>query len=287
MLLKKAAEAPKDPSKEAPKVEGEIDPELDGIEAPPGDDKENSVAKNFERLRAKAKETKKKLLELEPEVATLREKVSKFEKGELIPDVLREKEQEIQRLSQYEKVVNLKSSKEYQEKYVKPLSESQAKLKEMFVDYGIPEESAKELVGKALSFDKQSELNSFLSEHFDALGAIEVKQLVNSAKAIQQEARKLEESPEETISNLVRESEAIRAAKDHERKVKVASTAKGAWAKELMQIRSEKKIPELIRHETDENFNKNIVDPILTQASTEYSRLITEIANAGLNCPSR
>jgi len=52
--------------------------------------------------------------------------------------------------------------------------------------------------------------------------------------------------------------------------------------KSLTKIRQDQKIPELVLRDGDEEYNNKIVRPILTQAATEYGKIITMLANKGL-----
>ena len=70
----------------------------------------NPGAEHFKKLRTSHREVKKTLAEKIREAEELKDKVTKYETGEIVPDLIRQKDEEIARLSSYEKLVNLKGS---------------------------------------------------------------------------------------------------------------------------------------------------------------------------------
>lgn len=267
-----------EPESEEPLKSSEVDPgdiEI-GEEVSPG-------AEHFEKLRGVYKETKKSLKTVQEENRALAEKVSNYESGEVVPEVLRQKDEEIVRLSRFEKLVNLKGSKEYREKYINPLNEKTTKLKEMFAEYGVPAEHLDHVVSKALTTTNRVDLNRFLQEHLgnDELGAIEAKELVVQAKAIQAKAIEAEKEPSQALEQLQSESAAVNQVRETERRQKITTTAQNSWLESLQDVRSEGKLTELIHKDNDPEFNKFYPDRILPQAAKEYGKIVTEMAKSG------
>lgn len=238
----------------------------------------NDKELNFKKVRETLKEKTNLLKQKDEELKTVSEKLKKYETGEVLPEVLSEKESEIERLRTYEKIVNLKGSVEYQEKYIKPISKIQEKINQIAADYDIPVD----VINDAVETTNQADLNRFLSDHFDNVGALEVKQLFTEMKNIQKEAQTAEKEPETAIQKLQQESAEIRQRVMQEKRVKLAGTVKNSWRNQLGRIHQEGKAKELISIEGDEEHNTNIVKPLLTAASQEYGKLVTMLADNGL-----
>jgi hypothetical protein len=233
---------------------------------------------HFKKLRLKVKETESTLKAVLAEKEDLKSQVEKYAKGEVIPEVLQQKEARIAELEHYEQLHNLKGSAAYKEKVAKPLEAKQARLKAIAEDYGIPEGTLTE----ALNFEKESELNGFLANHFDGVGAIEVKQLVTDMKNLHGQAAEMEKTPAQTLARIQQEQAQIEAAQDATRKNQLAASSRSAWIDALTNIRKDGRALELIRKENDNEHNTKFVDPILKQAAAEYGKFITAFAKAGI-----
>lgn len=248
------------------------------LEDPLFADVADTTAENFKKLRTKAKEVTKKAKELESENSTLKSKLTEYETGTVVPEVLQAKETEIQRLSYYEKLVNFKGSKEYQEKFVKPVTELQTRLGEIAKDYEVPEETIQE----ALTISNRAELNRFLTDHFDEVGALEVKDLVGKIKSIQTEAFEAEKAPSDTLARMQSESATIYEQQRSQRVGTVVNTARGAWVETLQSIQAEANIPELTTLSNNTEHNEKVVKPIRVAAATEYGKIVKMLAESGL-----
>lgn len=235
-------------------------------------------AQHFKKLRLKVKETESTLKAVQAEKEQLAQQVEKYVKGEVIPEVLQQKEARIAELEHYEQLHNLKGSAAYKEKVAKPLEAKQARLKAIADDYGIPEGTLTE----ALNFEKESELNGFLANHFDGVGALEVKQLVTDMKNLHGQAAEMEKTPAQTLARIQQEQAQIEAAQDTTRKNQLAASSRDAWVTALTNIRKDGRALELIRKENDSEHNTRFVDPILKQAAAEYGKFITAFAKAGI-----
>jgi len=273
--IKKQTEEPKkeELTPEPQKVEEPLDPEL-------ADD--SNYQENYKKLKTKFKETKASLTQLQTEKETLTTDLEKYKTGEVVPQILRDKEQRIAELEKWEKIHNLKSSKEYTDKYIQPLSAKETQLKAILTDYGIPEESQGEVLTQALNTTNTADLNRFLSSHFDELGASEIKTIVKDIKHLQTEAKNAEAEPARVLSELTQEAQRTAEIKHQTKIQSIEANVRDSWVESLTEIRAEKKVLELIRKDNDPEFNKNFVDPILSQASLEYGKFVTELVDAGI-----
>ena len=257
-----------------PTVEEPEDQEVEALTS----EKLPPAAENFKKLRTVLKEKSKALKEVTKEKENLAKTVERYETGAALPQVLKEKEDEISRLSHFEKLHSLKTSKEYQDKYVKPLSNLRNKLNQIATDYELPPEE----LNKALDITNTAELNRFLSSHFDDVGALEVKQVLNQMKELQSGAQQAESEPSKALQDLEQEHQRIEQFRVAERRQKIAGVSRDAWTDSLIQIREEGKIPELIMTESDTEHNEKIARPLLEAAAQQYGQIVRELADAGM-----
>ena len=172
----------------------------------------------------------------------------------------------------------MKSSPYYQEEFVKPVTELQGKLKEISKDYEIPEE----VMSEALGIENQRELNTFLSEHFDVVGANEVKGIVNKIKDIRAKAKVAEESPTKELERITAKHAAVQQEVVKQQRDKIVASATTSWQKSLAKIQETKQIPELSLRDNDTRHNEEVVKPIVAHAASEYGRMVRELALNGL-----
>lgn len=239
-----------------------------------GDDKED----NFKRLRNKLGETSTVLKEKDKEIEQLQNKVKRYENGEEFPDVIKQLQDENTKLSRYEKIVALKTSDEYEDKFIKPINETKERLADIAADYGIPGA----MMDKALNITNKRELNTFLSSHFDDVGALEVKQLITNAQELQNQAKAAEAEPSKVLEELRLEHEEFKKQEFAKNINSIITSSKDAWVDSLLRIRREGRIQELIPIEGDEEHNKMKVERVLRAAGTEYGKLVRMLAENGL-----
>lgn len=265
-------DAPKPPKEEPPKEEAS--PEGETQE----DEPKNTTAENFRNIRKSLNETKSQLKEKENTLTQLQAELESYKKGEALPDVIKEKEDRIAELERYEKLVSLKTTKEYQEKYIQPILSIQNKLTEIAKDYEIPEE----IMVQAMTINNRAELNRFLANHFDELGASEVKQLITQAKTLESEAKEAEKEPQTALEKLVAESKKIQEDKRRQQREALRTKSKDGWVESLLEIKNEGRALELIHREGDDEHNTKYVKPLLDKAAVDYGKLIVKLAENGL-----
>lgn len=265
--------------------EGEQKQEVQGDGNKDGEENEGELqevkspsAENFKNLRNIVKTVKHQLTEKETELNTVKSELEQYKSGEVLPEILQSKEQRISELERYEKIVSLKTSPAYHDKYIRPLSEINDRLSQIAKDYEIPTS----VMSQALSLDNRAELNRFLSSHFDDVGALEVKQLVEKARGIQTEAREAEKEPTSALERIVAEAENARAEKRKKDLQVMSQASKDAWVDSLIKIREEGDAIELIHKPGDSAYNQKFVDPIVRTAAQEYGKLVTMLAEHGL-----
>lgn len=260
-----------------PPIDAPDDTPDDTDSATDSPDAPKSAAENIKRMRTALKETTKTLKEKETEAETYKKQLDDINIGLAQPKVLEDKEKEIEELRRYKYIVDFKSSPEYQEK-IRPLNDSLDRLAALATDYEIPKE---ELL-QELSNPNNAEVNRYLSEKFDFVGAQEVKGIVNSMRQIQSEVKSLEANSSTAIEKLRSENARIMEQKEIQRRESLRVSSRDAFAKQLSTIRSEGKIHELIMTKDDPEHNRTYVEPVLREASTSYGKAVSLLADAGL-----
>lgn len=240
--------------------------------------KEHPGAGDFKRLRGALKEANTNLAAVREEKERLQADLEKYKNGEAFPDILQEKENRIAELSRYEKLVALKTSKEYREAYIRPLSVLETKLTDYGKEYNVPPE----VMNKILNAKTTPELNRLLEDHFDSVGALEVKQIIGNVRELQAKAREAEAEPAQELEKLQEQHQAIETQRREQRRSSVIARSKDAWVNALTTVQKEGKITPLVYRENDSEFNERYAVPLRTKAAQEFSRIMTELINNGL-----
>ena len=261
-------------------AEAPIADEVDQLVA--GDDEaipaNHPIAENFKKLRKAYKEHKEKYKEIETKYTTAEARLKDYETGAALPEIVQNLENKVAAATKWEKLHNLKMSEEYQDEYARPLEEARTKLKTIAKDYELPEE----VIEEALGYTNQAQLNGFLSEHFDSVGASEVKQLISQAKDISLRAKQAETEPEAIMQRLKEEHDARKVIENEQRVNKITATAKSSWNEAIEDLQREGKMTEIIHRPDDPEHNEFFVKPILQQAGQEYGKIVTMLTEAGL-----
>lgn len=235
-------------------------------------------AVNFKKLRTKFKETARTLKERDTEAQTLKETLKKYETGEANPELVNSLKTKIEELEPYQYLHDLKRSEAYKDKFIAPINNLSEKLKALGKDYEISEEALQH----ATTITNTRDLNQFLLNHFDDVGALEAKQVITQIQSLHTDARNAEEQPRTALERMTQEHQEILQEKDRTRKNNIAESSKTAWQHTINEIRSEGKIKELIPRENDPEFNERYPYAIQKKAAQEYGRIVSELAEAGV-----
>lgn len=236
------------------------------------------AAENFKKLRTIAKEAKKAKRELEAQVAEREQELQKYKTGEVVPDVITAKDQRIAELEQYEKIVNIKLSPEYQREYVEPSLRLAEQLDRHAQSYGL--EPA--YLRQAVEIENQKELNQFLTRHFDDLGALEAKKIITELQDIGSRALQAEQEPAQVMEQLKVKYQQQQIEKEKQISANFEMTAKSAWQKALDKTIKENVYKELIPDPNDVKHTEQVVKPLQTKASQQFGALVTQLRKNGL-----
>lgn len=258
-------------AKQEPLTPEEEFPELAADTMPDAD-------RNWGILKSALKEKKAALKEVSEQKAQLEAELQDYKVGKKMPDHLQAKEEEISQLRRYQKIVDLKASPEYQEAHVKPLKEVRSKVDHLLTtEYGFPKEELAEL--RSMDFKSQ---NAWLERELDAVGALQIRDLLDKEKQIVGGMQQAEKEPEQEFERLMQEGARAREVRQAQQKSAIKETFRDGWARSLLKIRQEGKFPELTPKESDSQYNKNIVDPIVRNAATEGGKFVAMLVEDGL-----
>lgn len=241
---------------------------------PPIPEEAKGPEESIKHLRKKTVELSRTLEEKEATAAELAETLEKYKTGEALPDIVETYKQRINELEHYEQLHNLRMSKNYASKYVAPIEELKTKAVEVANSYGVDPT----VLDKAFALENKKDLNAFLRTHFDDVGALEVRSLLDSIKSIQKEAVEAEAVPQQTLQELREEQRKHEVVQEKQRVDRISSNAKSGWVDALTELRAEGKYPELELTGTPEN--DRLVTSVLNEAAAEYGKLVKEL---GLN----
>jgi len=184
-----------------------------------------SLVENFKKLKTSYKTTKETLKAAEARTKELEQKLKDYDTGASVPSVIQDLENKVALSQKWEKLHNLKMSDEYAEEFVKPLDESKRRLSVLAEEYGLDIDDMEH----AINLKSERDLNGFLSDKFDSIGAMEVKQLITKSRDIMTRAQAAEQEPAAVMQRLHEENTVRLAAADVARKSKITAVAKSAW----------------------------------------------------------
>lgn len=239
---------------------------------------QNPVKDKYKNLKKTYFETKQQIKEKDAKLQALEQEVEEIKQGRVIPDSYKEILARNQELERYERLHALKTSKHYHENFVKPIEEVKSKISEIAAEYNVPEY----VIDDMLNTESRRELSQMLSENFEQLDAIEVKTLIDKAKALTKSAREAELEPAKVLREMEESNKVMQQQEELRRKQGIISKASSAWQKSLTDIRKEGLLLELIPNPNDSEFNKNYVEPITNAAAQEFNKAVNMLADAGL-----
>lgn len=247
---------------------------------------EDAKAENFKKLRdlterakQKAKVAAAKAAEVEEQLKETRSKLEQYETGLVVPDVIAEKDKRIAELEPLEKLHALKTSREYQERFIRPLTEMHTRLRELAQSYDFQDAAE---IDQALNISNPAELNRYLSRRFDALGAQDARDLIRGIQNLQNQALEAQQQPAAALSKMIADSQAAEEAAARQAFQDVHAQARTAWTRALAKHKADGVLHELILDPNDESHNARYVRPTLAKAGAEYGRVVKELFANGL-----
>ena len=232
---------------------------------------------NFKKVKTFFKAEKEEHKKTKEQLAARDAELEDYKKGVKLPDTVMEQEAELAKLRQIQKTVDLKSSPEYHEAFVEPLTQVTAKQDEILKQYEIPKaelEKAKSQGVKAL--------NQFLSENFDPAAIVELKGLFDTEKKLVTGMNEAHANADTAYAKLIDQSKQARATRMKGEREVIKSVINESWGKTLEEIKQQGQFVELIHRPKDTQYNETIVNPTIRAAAAETSKLMAMLVEDGL-----
>lgn len=241
-----------------------------------------TLVNNFKKLKTHAKTLKQELAKIKTRAEELEQTVKKYDSGEIIPERLKTLEEKASKAEHLEKLHTFRTSEYCLKEFIEPINETQQKLNELAQGYGLPPE----LLEEATKLPTEAELNRFLSAELDVVGAVEAKQHINRIKELRGKLAAAEKEPEQTLKVMQQQALAAKAEATAKRKNTIASIAKDSWRASIQSLQQESAMPEITYKPNDPEHNELFVKPILSKAAQEYGKIVTILAENGLEALS-
>lgn len=216
--------------------------------------------------------------ELKKAAREAQEKLAAYESGEKMPSDYEELRERVTYLEKFERIHDMKNSRQYQETRLKPLNESIDSLTTLVKEY----RGDDALVQRILKAPDRPTRNGILSRIFDPVAAQEASALVGKIHSLQQQMAQDEASPGEAMQQLEAEFAATETERVASARARTAQMAQSSWDKALRDGRS-KGFGDLTYREGDTTHNENVVKPLVTKAGQEYNKVMTALLELGLN----
>lgn len=281
------------PAKTPVKIEPELnlfadEPVEAAVETPVDDEPDMSdipdepAKENWKKAREALRETRKSVKTLTQEFESTKSKLERYEKGEIVPEIISAKDAKIAQLEKYETIVNGKLSDEYQSLVVAPTKEKSGALNKLAEDYNVPEHIRAGLIQKIVETENERERNSLITKYFpDAIGATKVENIVKDLHQLGTLALDMDNKPKETLQALQtqyqekKQQEATIIANQFE------SVSKVSWTKALEKTANEGLFTNLILDPNNTEHNA-IAEKNQHRAAIQFGALMKKLHENGL-----
>jgi hypothetical protein len=245
-------------------------------------DPKSTVGDNFHRLRTKLKSVLKERkadVERLQELENLKKRVSEYESGAAVPDILQAQLARIAELEVYEKRYNFTGTPAYQKEFAEPLKAKKEALVALAKDYNLSED----VLNAAFKAKSQAEEDALLSKHFgNPLGASQAKNLLQEIRSIQIRAAEAEKEPVQSLARMQQENDRILAEERARANELIKHTSKEGWNEALVTLREDGRFKEVTFIDGDNEHNEKYVRPILNKAMLDYGKTARMLAENGL-----
>lgn len=227
-------------------------------------------------MRKRNNELSTQLSSKDEEITSLKDKLQRYETGEVVPQVLQEKDEEISKLSHYRDLHALKLSPEFSNKYIKPLQELNERAATLARECGIDIS----VLNEAYSMPNKRDMQTILLRHMDAVSALEARNVLDSIRDVSIKAAEAEKAPQEELTRLQSEAATTQEQFTKTTRDRISGVSKSAWTGAINELRAADVYPELTLKNDPEH--DKIVHPIITRASAEYDKIVSTLVEHGL-----
>jgi len=259
----------------APQAEADEEPDMSDVPDKP-------ASENWKKVREALKNDRKALKKTQKELAAAQAERDSWAKGEKIPEVITAKDTEIQRLQEFERLMNGRLSDEYQELVVAPTQETKSEFMKLASDYNIADNIRDALVAKIVSTENERDRNALITRYFpDALGANKAKELVMRMHELGQTAIDMEAKPLESHQKLQTKYAEKLQIEDSKRSKVFENVSKSAWDSAIQQTANEGIYADLVIEPGNIEHNK-VVERNQHKAAIQFGAIVKELKANGL-----
>lgn len=241
---------------------------------------------NFNKLKTHAKTLDEQKKLIETELTTARAQVESYEKGEIVPEVLKNQHERIKELEKWEQIHNQKMSPIYKHAITDPLGQYSDELVDIAEDYNVPIAKVKSL----LNIEDEVELNREISKQFkdsegrvDLIAANDVKNILKNIREIHAVADELEQEPERVFNQLKTEHQQAIERETVIKRRNLANEGKKAWSESWNEIVAEGSASTLLSDKAPLEYVEKHVMPMRQKAAREFGLLMNELGETALD----
>lgn len=262
-------------NKSLPTVDDIDDVEID---TDPLSSTRSTKEENFKNIRNALKASRTRVSELETELASKEESLSKLDSVAELEAKLAEANSKLEKLQKYEDVIGLYGTDGFKEKYYDSVENYKKKALSIAEDYGVESE----VIDKAMDINNQKELNEFLGQYFDVYSVQDVRREIQKAQQVIIDREEAEKNPSEARDLLLTNATKLKEAANKQAIEDVKAASMSAWT-EMSEAYSNKTSGiELLQEKKGNSEHNEIRQSILNTASSDFGKTVAVLANNGL-----
>lgn len=248
------------------------------IDTDPLSSTRSTKEENFKNIRNALKASRTRVSELETELASKEESLSKLDSVTELEAKLAEANSKLEKLQKYEDVIGLYGTDGFKEKYYDSVENYKKKALSIAEDYGVESE----VIDKAMDINNQKELNEFLGQYFDVYSVQDVRREIQKAQQVIIEREEAEKNPSEARDLLLTNATKLKEAANKQAIEDVKAASMSAWT-EMSEAYSNKTSGiELLQEKKGNSEHNEIRQSILNTASSDFGKTVAVLANNGL-----
>lgn len=259
------------------KVQSDEAPPSDGIEIEPVK-KKKSKEENLKGLRNALSAERDRSKSLETELEETKRKLESVDDVDQLKAELAASKERIGELEKYEKLVGVKQSKEYREKYVDGIQSLLDEVSEIAKDYEVPNSVLKQAVAQS----SRRQLNELLGEHFDAVAVGDVRPIILKIQKLLQEKKSIDDGPIEAEEQLLKAGEEKEKIAQEKARKSIQNTVQDEWANSLVLYTGEDSGVDILKEVPGDNEHNKTRAELINKAATEYGGALSKLVTRGL-----
>lgn len=251
---------------------------VDPLKAHPPKKEKKSKEDNIVGLRNALKTEREKIADLEAQIKERDEKLATTGDVQELNTKLQEATKRIGELEKYERLLGLKKSKAYKEKYIDGADNLLNQIKAIAKDYNV----GADVIKKAVATGNRKDLNQLLATNFDSVAVNDVRPLVLELQQLLIDKRRAESEPDKVEAELIKSTELREKSEQESARIRMQNTVQEGWADILTLYSSEDSGAEVLREISGNDEHNTRRLGIVKKAATEYGNILGVLAKDGL-----